>query len=75
MSRKKSPAKRIERLEGQVLGMGFLLLKLRMEYGSSFGEGMSEQVGQAIKDYHQLCLTIKQREATQAAKALGEAQC
>lgn len=60
---KKSPAKRIERLEGQVLGMGFLLLKLQKTYGSDFGEGMRIQVKEAIREYRQLSASIAQRDA------------
>lgn len=68
---KKSPAKRIAKLEGQVIGMGFLLMKLQQTYGHDFGEGMAEQVRQAINDYRQLSASIAQRDA--AAKATGAA--
>lgn len=59
---KKSAAKRIARLEGIALGMGFLLLKLEHRYGHDFGEGMSMQVKEALRDYRQLAATIQQRE-------------
>lgn len=64
---KKSPAKRIEKLEGQVIGMGFLLLKLEHTYGHDFGDGIADQVRQAVRDYRQLSNSIAQRDA--AAKA------
>lgn len=40
---KKSPAKRIAKLEGQVIGMGFLLAKLQQAYGHDFGHGMARK--------------------------------
>ena len=65
---KKSPAKRILKLEGQVIGMGFLLLKLERAYGSDFGEGMRNQVQEAVRDYRQLSASIAQREVEANAK-------
>lgn len=64
---KKSPAKRIAMLEGQVIGMGFLLMKLQQTYGHDFGEGMTAQVKQAINDYRQLSASITQRDAAKVA--------
>lgn len=65
---KKSPTQRIERLEGMVIGMGFLLMKLRSSYGEDFGEGMTEQVSQALHDYRQVCQAKTAREAAKGAK-------
>lgn len=67
---KKSPTQRIERLEGMVIGMGFLLMELKASYGRNFGNGMSEQVNQALRDYRQVC---QASEACQAAKRVQEA--
>lgn len=39
---------RAERLEKIVIGMGFLLEKLRAQLGADFGVGTSQQVNQAI---------------------------
>lgn len=64
---KKSPAKRIAKLEGQVIGMGFLLMKLQQTYGHDFGEGMTAQIKQAINDYRQLSASIAQRDAAKMA--------
>lgn len=66
---KKSPTQRIERLEGMVIGMGFLLMKLKASYGCDFGDGMSDQVNQALRDYRQVC---QASEARQAAKRVQE---
>ncbi|MDH0899651.1 hypothetical protein N5C12_09835 [Comamonas aquatica] len=65
---KKSPAKRIAKLEGQVIGMGFLLAKLQQTYGHDFGDGMAEQVKQAVNDYRQLSAAIAQRDAAKASE-------
>lgn len=65
---KKSPAKRIAKLEGQVIGMGFLLAKLQQAYGHDFGHGMAEQVKQAVNDYRQLSAAIAQRDAAKASE-------
>lgn len=46
--------KRLERAESVVIGMGFLLQKLKSRYGADFGVGMTEQVNQAIADYMQI---------------------
>lgn len=59
---KKSPAQKIERLESVVMGMGFLLLKLKSDYGHDFGYGMAEQVDQALRDYRQVCQAHQQRQ-------------
>jgi hypothetical protein len=64
---KKSAAKRVERLEGMVIGMGFLLMKLKASYGRDFGEGMRQQVDQALSDYRQVCAAAQQREVAQGA--------
>jgi len=58
---KKSPAKRIDRLESIVMGMGFLLLKLKGQYGHDFGYGMTEQVDQALRDYQTVTQSHLQR--------------
>lgn len=63
---KKSPAKKIEQLESIVIGMGFLLLKLKSQYGHDFGYGMTEQVDQALQDYRSVVHANQQR--TDAAK-------
>lgn len=69
---KKSPAKRIERLEDIVAGAGFLLMKLQSRYGSDFGEGMHMQVRDCIRDCQQVSAARAQREAA-ADKAGGAA--
>lgn len=62
MSRK-SPAKKVERLESIVMGMGFLLLKLKADYGHDFSIGMADQVNQALRDYHNVKQAHTQRLA------------
>ena len=62
--------KRADRMEELAIGMGFLLLKLRGEYGADFNVGMTEQVNQAIADYRQITrerMERKQREAAPPA--------
>lgn len=50
-----------------MLGMGFLLLKLKSEYGHDFGYGMAEQVDQALQDYRAVSQSHQQRIAARAA--------
>ena len=59
---KKSPSQKIERLENIVMGMGFLLLKLKSQYGHDLGYGMEEQINQALRDYHNVCQAHEQRK-------------
>lgn len=59
---KKSPSKKIERLENIVMGMGFLLLKLKSQYGHALGYGMEEQINQALRDYLNVCRAHEQRK-------------
>ena len=61
--------KRAERAEGIAIGMGFLLLKLQARYGADFGEGMRQQVDQALRDYRQLEREYIQRRQQAEAKA------
>ena len=61
MGQKRSPAQRIERLEGMVMGMGLLLAKLDLD---TLEEGVREQVTAAITDCKQLAGNIKAREVT-----------
>lgn len=63
----KTKTKRIERLEGVCIGAGFLLKKLRAQYGKSFGEGMWQQVNACINDCDQIGLAVVQRKAQAAA--------
>ncbi|WPB58608.1 hypothetical protein [Xylophilus sp. GOD-11R] len=65
--------KRAERAEGMALGMGFLLLKLRAQYGNDFGYGMAEQVDQAIADYRSLAAAMAQRGNAPIAQQGGSA--
>jgi hypothetical protein len=67
---KKSPAKRIERLEDIVAGAGFLLMKLQSRYGAGFGEGMHMQVADCIRDCNQIAMARAQREA--AAESMNK---
>ena len=53
---------RAERAEEIAIGMGFLLVKLEERCGYLFGEGIDEQVTQAIRDYRQLCNDKAARE-------------
>lgn len=69
MSRK-SPTQKIEHLESIVMGMGFLLLKLKADYGRDFGYGMTEQVDQALRDYRAVEQSHQQR--LDAASKRGE---
>lgn len=46
--------KRAEHAESIAVGMGFLLVKLRSQFGNQFGIGMEQQVDQAIRDYLRL---------------------
>jgi hypothetical protein len=54
---------RAERLEKAVIGMGFLLEKLRAQFGSEFGVGTAQQVNQAIAQYHQFKASALARRA------------
>lgn len=67
---KKSPTKKIERLESIVMGMGFLLLRLKSDYGHDFSIGMAEQIDQALRDYRAVSQSHQQR--LDAAKKRGE---
>lgn len=67
---KKTNAKRIARLEQQVMGMGFLLWKLQSQYGHAFGRGMTTQVKQAVSEYKQLSRAISDREKATALAAV-----
>lgn len=58
---KKYPTKKIERLESIVMGMGFLLLQLKADYGHDFSIGMAEQVNQALRDYRNVERSYMQR--------------
>ncbi|WP_225784488.1 hypothetical protein [Xenophilus sp. Marseille-Q4582] len=71
MAKKKSPTQRIERLEGIVVGAGFLLLKLKQQYGADFSVGMNQMVMECIRDCRQVESAREQRAASQAT---GEAQ-
>lgn len=59
----RSNAKNIERLEGIIIGAGFLLMKLYAEYGHDLGEGMTEQVQQCILDCNKVARAQAQRQA------------
>jgi len=58
---KKSPTQKIERLENIIMGMGFLLLKLKSQYGHALGYGMEEQINQALRDYRNVSRAHEQR--------------
>ena len=58
---KKSPSQKIVRLENIVMGMGFLLLKLKHQYGHELGYGMEEQINQALRDFRNVCRAHEQR--------------
>lgn len=53
---------RAERAERIAIGMGFLLLKLDHRFGGEVGEGMHQQMQQAIRDYRQMCREAEQRK-------------
>lgn len=65
---KKSNTKRIDRLEDICIGAGFLLKKLKAQYGADFGEGMRLQVDHCIRDCNDVARAQKQRAATAEAK-------
>lgn len=69
----KTKTKRIERLEGVCIGAGFLLKKLRAQYGNDFGEGMWQQVNACINDCDQIGRAVEQRKVALAAKQQGGA--
>lgn len=58
----KSKQKKIERLEGVAVGAGFLLRKLKAEYGPHFGEGMRMQVDDCIRDCRQIEAAMRERK-------------
>lgn len=58
----KTKAKRMEHLEAVSIGAGFLLKKLRSQYGKSFGEGMWQQVNACINDCDEIARVQVQRE-------------
>lgn len=60
MSRK-TPTQKIDRLESIVIGMGFLLLKIKGQYGDDFGYGMTDQVDHAMRDYRAVSQSRQQR--------------
>jgi hypothetical protein len=62
----KSPAKRVEYLEGIVIGAGFLLKKLHAAYGYDFGSGMDEQMRECIRDCDEVGKVHLQRKAREA---------
>jgi hypothetical protein len=68
---KKSPSKRIERLELVCLGAGLLLKKLQYRYGSDFGYGMDEQVRQCLRDIRQIEASHIQRKERAEAEGSG----
>lgn len=59
----KTKAKRAEHLEDVCMGAGFLLKKLRSQYGKHFGEGMWQQVNQCINDCDNVVRARSDREA------------
>ena len=61
-------ARQIERLEGIIIGAGFLLKKLRATYGLDFGVGMEEQVNQCIRDCNKVARAQAQRQAALEAR-------
>ncbi|PTB23478.1 hypothetical protein C9I56_38995 [Paraburkholderia caribensis] len=63
----KSPAQRVEYLEGIVIGAGFLLKKLLANYEADLGIGMTEQIRQCIRDCDQVGRVHMQRRTTGAA--------
>lgn len=63
---KKTTAKRVEHLEGVAIGAGFLLKKLRSQYGKHFGDGMWQQVNACISACDEIARVQMQRQ--QAAK-------
>ena len=66
----KTATKKIERLESVCMGAGFLLKKLRSQYGNHFGEGMWQQVNQCINDCEQISRNRIARE--EKAKATSQ---
>ena len=54
--------RRAEHAESMVIGMGFLLAKLQARYGADFGDGIGQQVRQAIQDYRELERSIAARD-------------
>ena len=70
---KKSNRRRLQRLEGVCIGAGFLLKKLRAQYGNDFGEGMWQQVNACINDCDQIGRAIEQRKAAMAQAQQGGA--
>lgn len=58
----KTKAKRTEHLERVSVGAGFLLKKLRSQYGRHFGEGMWQQVNACIADCEEIARVMAQRE-------------
>jgi len=65
VSKNKSSAKRLERLEGICIGAGFLLKKLNCHFGDEMGEGMRQQIKQCIKDCDDVGSAVLQREAVE----------
>ena len=65
MAKKRTPAQRIERLESMVIAMGFLLSKINTD---GMGEGMTEQIRDAVKDAKQLAGNIKGRSNEEAVQ-------
>lgn len=70
---KKSAAKRIARLEDVAIGAGFLLQKMAARYGGDFGDGMTEQVRDCIRDCRQIGAAREQRQRLQEQQAASNA--
>lgn len=68
----KSNLKKLKHLEDVCIGAGFLLRKLRSRFGDEFGEGVSQQIRECIKDCDAVGRAMQQREAAEKAAA-GEA--
>jgi|GEM_PF-2277698 len=59
----KTKAQRALHVERVAIGAGFLLKKLRSQYGASFGAGMWQQVNACINDCDEIARVQMQREA------------
>lgn len=65
---KKSPAKRVARLEGIVVGAGWLLQRLYEANRKELSVGLTQQIHECLRDCNQVAGSIRAR-AEAAAKA------
>lgn len=62
--------KRLEKIEGICIGAGFLLQKLRAEYGADLSIGMEAQINDCISDCNRIAKSVSQREHSKSQEVV-----